>query len=979
MTRALTLCCALCLLSARPAPAAGEDDAPEQEPQKPKPDPAKPAPEGQDRADLLKKTLEDPKSAKAMQDKGLQLPANLFGGTGAGKVMVKAVGDFKPGSRLEAVLMAFHGDGPANYPGGALKGQTEALGQKLGPGKYMLVVSPIAKEYSWGGPRGDAVGKNYLDMAQSLAAAGGNKDAGLMILGLSGGGKPLNDIIGYLAGGTPEAQAAAKNIVKFIDSEALASYSNKAQEAAVRRMFELYPNIKGDFYHGAGSSQFAYMQRYQERLAQAYGGDFKFGGSLELGDRFRFAPARDHFDTMRQGIVHALDGYEPDAAAKLAQRHIPASLPLLAANFDGLRDALAAGAAPIPLKPGPVPAFGQPPPAPAPAPSDLPQAMQERLDKLRDVVQSRAKDSVQAGMVERGKARYTPEQRALMEKYAFEKAASDITHTKEVSALVQYKDPRNPGLKVGEFIVWDRSGRELARVPASGSIPYANGAPAKPSSDPVVFNTNFEYAGQPSGPTGIRPGRDATWMNVVPGKYQDSTMIRVRENADGTTTALSGGANGVYDLHPGNRSGTSAGCWTMDAKTYAAFREAAKDLTDRSVVYEKDVPGGKEVGKTWSFLYGAREPDLGKLQAYLDAQTAWDKLAQRHVPAGPELRPAAPAPAEPGRAAPSFDGARVGVPAQVPVPSPVPEPQAPRAAPSPLEGSFKAARDALVEKVVKNLGGERIRSVVEKVMDDALAKGVPPAFALAIAKNESGFRQGAVSDAGARGVMQLMPGTARGLGVDPYDLSGNISGGVEYLRQQLEKFNGDFRLAAAAYNAGPGAVSRYDGVPPYAETRAYVERVLATMRSLGTPEDLTRLASAVVSPGTLPDAFDKTLRTLLARADVDRGAGIAFPRREAAPPSAPGFAPGRPPTAGLRGAKVPAWARASGPDVIGPDFDGRAQTPKAPEPGPVPAPRRPSRPAPPPADDDGPDAPPDVRPASMYWENAAEEYRRLYR
>ena len=91
---------------------------------------------------------------------------------------------------------------------------------------------------------------------------------------------------------------------------------------------------------------------------------------------------------------------------------------------------------------------------------------------------------------------------------------------------------------------------------------------------------------------------------------------------------------------------------------------------------------------------------------------------------------------------------------------------------------------------------------------------------------ESGFRPGAVSPVGAMGLMQLMPGTARGLGVtDPFDPRQNVMAGSEYLRMQWTRF-GTLEKALAAYNAGPGAVERYGGVPPYRETREYVRRIL---------------------------------------------------------------------------------------------------------------------------------------------------------
>jgi soluble lytic murein transglycosylase-like protein len=111
---------------------------------------------------------------------------------------------------------------------------------------------------------------------------------------------------------------------------------------------------------------------------------------------------------------------------------------------------------------------------------------------------------------------------------------------------------------------------------------------------------------------------------------------------------------------------------------------------------------------------------------------------------------------------------------------------------------------------------------------DAAAKlhGVDPAIVRAIIHAESAYNPNALSRVGAQGLMQLMPATARRFGVgNAFDASQNIAGGVQYLAWLLKRFNGDLSLAAAGYNAGEGAVDKYRGVPPYAETRRYVERV----------------------------------------------------------------------------------------------------------------------------------------------------------
>jgi soluble lytic murein transglycosylase-like protein len=99
-------------------------------------------------------------------------------------------------------------------------------------------------------------------------------------------------------------------------------------------------------------------------------------------------------------------------------------------------------------------------------------------------------------------------------------------------------------------------------------------------------------------------------------------------------------------------------------------------------------------------------------------------------------------------------------------------------------------------------------------------------FLHSVAKVESGYRVDAVSPKGAVGLMQLMPATARTLGADPHDPEQNADAGARYLRELLLKYRGNTRLALAAYNAGPGAVERHNGVPPYRETVQYIEKVL---------------------------------------------------------------------------------------------------------------------------------------------------------
>ena len=109
--------------------------------------------------------------------------------------------------------------------------------------------------------------------------------------------------------------------------------------------------------------------------------------------------------------------------------------------------------------------------------------------------------------------------------------------------------------------------------------------------------------------------------------------------------------------------------------------------------------------------------------------------------------------------------------------------------------------------------------------------GVDPALLAAVAQQESGFNASAVSPAGAQGLMQFMPATARGLGVDPFDPASAVDGAARYLADLTEQF-GSTELGLAAYNAGPGTVRRYGGIPPYAETQNYVRSVMSKAEAL---------------------------------------------------------------------------------------------------------------------------------------------------
>lgn len=141
---------------------------------------------------------------------------------------------------------------------------------------------------------------------------------------------------------------------------------------------------------------------------------------------------------------------------------------------------------------------------------------------------------------------------------------------------------------------------------------------------------------------------------------------------------------------------------------------------------------------------------------------------------------------------------------------------------------FQKILDSSIESKKSNSSTSRsdIENLIEKYAEK---NGLDADFVKAVIKQESGFNPNATSHCGAMGLMQLMPATAQGLGVtNAYDAEQNIQGGTKYLKGLMDRFDNNKSLALAAYNAGPNAVKKYGGIPPYMETQNYVKSVLGS-------------------------------------------------------------------------------------------------------------------------------------------------------
>ncbi len=174
---------------------------------------------------------------------------------------------------------------------------------------------------------------------------------------------------------------------------------------------------------------------------------------------------------------------------------------------------------------------------------------------------------------------------------------------------------------------------------------------------------------------------------------------------------------------------------------------------------------------------------------------------------------------------------------------------------------------ALVWMCFAPVQAANVSQVKAAIVKHSIEMGVDPAITLSIAKSESGFRQEARSPRGAVGVFQLMPSTARRMGLNPYTLDGNIKGGIMYYKSMYKMF-GSMELALAAYNAGPGNVKKYKAVPPFRETRRYVARIVADVNHLKAHPD------PAITEGTTASVVDLANKTVVPMVKIEQARNL---------------------------------------------------------------------------------------------------------
>jgi hypothetical protein len=167
----------------------------------------------------------------------------------------------------------------------------------------------------------------------------------------------------------------------------------------------------------------------------------------------------------------------------------------------------------------------------------------------------------------------------------------------------------------------------------------------------------------------------------------------------------------------------------------------------------------------------------------------------------------------------------------------------------------------------QNLQGQNLRDTIDRIADE---QGVESHLVHSVIRAESNYNANAVSPKGAQGIMQLIPSTARRFGVsNTFDATDNIQGGVRYLRFLLDYYQGDYPKAIAAYNAGEGAVDKYNGIPPFAETQNYVYRVARNLKAARQAVQQNPVTPAAVIKNETSDSATETPRPIQASLGSD--------------------------------------------------------------------------------------------------------------